>query len=193
MPEITTSSINDLLRQAEERLQSRGSACNANAFPAVPAAPTVRLSVDVPKPKTKDGNLGVRKPQITIAAAGKKNNNTAGSDWFDLPKTDMTPEFKREWQLLRMRGLLDPKHQKKALRFNAPEYSQVGEVIAGPADFYSSRLSRKERRKTILEEVMGTVDQRKLQGKYAGIQRDKTSGKKAFYKKLVSQRRKRQN
>ena len=105
----------------------------------------------------------------------------------------MTPEFKREWQLLRMRGLLDPKHQKKALRVNAPEYSQIGEVVAGPTDFYSSRLTRKERKNTILEEVLDTVDKQKFQVKYAGIQRDKTSGKKGFYKKLVSQRRKRQN
>lgn len=92
-----------------------------------------------------------------------------------------------------MRGLLDPKHQKKALRANAPEYSQVGEVIAGPTDFYSSRLTRKERKNTILKEVTDTVNKTKLQTKYAGIQRDKASGKKAFYKKLVSQRRKRQN
>lgn len=105
----------------------------------------------------------------------------------------MTPEFKREWQLLRMRGLLDPKHQKKALRANAPAYSQIGEVVAGPTDFYSSRLTRKEQKNTILEEVLDSVDKQKLQVKYAGIQRDKTSGKKAFYKKLVSQRRKRQN
>lgn len=92
-----------------------------------------------------------------------------------------------------MRGLLDPKHQKKALRFNAPEYSQIGEVVAGPADFYSSRLTRKERKSTLLEEVIGAVDERKLQTKYEGIQRDKASGKRTFYKKLVSQRRRRQN
>ncbi|KAG5979831.1 hypothetical protein E4U55_004723 [Claviceps digitariae] len=186
MPEITTSSIDDLLSQAEERLQSRPSDSKQNAFPAA------KLSHDVPKPKAKEEKIGVRQPQMAMAKVANKSN-TAGSDWFDLPKTDMTPEFKREWQLLRMRGLLDPKHQKKALRANAPEYSQIGEVIAGPTDFYSSRLSRKERKNTILEEVLDNVDKRKLQVKYAGIQRDKTSGKKGFYKKLVSQRRKRQN
>ncbi|KAG5933201.1 hypothetical protein E4U53_001064 [Claviceps sorghi] len=186
MPEITTSSIDDLLSQAEERLQSRPPGPNLNAFAAA------ELSHHVSKPKAKEEKLGVRQPQIAMAGVANKTN-TAGSDWFDLPKTDMTPEFKREWQLLRMRGLLDPKHQKKALRATAPEYSQIGEVVAGPTDFYSSRLTRKERKSTMLEEVLSSVDKQKLQVKYAGIQRDKTSGKRGFYKKLVSQRRKRQN
>ena len=94
-----------------------------------------------------------------------------------------------------MRGLLDPKHQKKALRSAPPEYSRIGQVIGGPADFYSARLTRKERKQTIFEEVMSAHahDGDKLQGKYAGIQRNKTSGKKAFYQRVVSQRRNRQN
>ncbi|KAG6017197.1 hypothetical protein E4U54_008072 [Claviceps lovelessii] len=171
MPEITTSSIDDLLSQAEERLQSHPPDSKLNAVPAV------KLSHDVSMPKVKEEKLSVRQPQIAMTGAAKKNN-TAGSNWFDLPKTDMTPEFKREWQLLRMRGLLDPKHQKKALRANAPAYSQIGEVVAGPTDFYSSRLTRKEQKNTILEEVLDSVDKQKLQVKYAGIQRDKTFPKR---------------
>lgn len=89
-----------------------------------------------------------------------------------------------------MRGLLDPKHQKKALRADAPKYSQVGKIIEGPADFYSARLARKERRQTILGEVMREQSNDKLKSKYAAIQKKKTSGKKAFYQKLVAQRRK---
>lgn len=38
---------------------------------------------------------------------------------------------------------------------------------------------------------MSTYDKDKFTNKYAGIQKQKTSGKKAFYKKLVAQRRKR--
>lgn len=101
----------------------------------------------------------------------------------------MTPEFKREWQVLRMRGLLDPKHRKKALRAKEPEYSQMGEVISGPTDFYSSRLTKKERSKTILGEWSMSLDKHKLEKKYTEIQHGKASGKKAFYKKLVSQRK----
>lgn len=89
-----------------------------------------------------------------------------------------------------MRGLLDPKHQKKALRAEAPKYSQVGQIVEGPADFFSARLARKERRQTILGEVMREHSNDKLKSKYASIQMKKTSGKKAFYQKLVAQRRK---
>jgi hypothetical protein len=90
-----------------------------------------------------------------------------------------------------MRGVLDPKHQKKTLRASAPEFSHVGEIVAGPTEFYSARLTRKERKGTILEEVMSSYDGDKFATKYAGIQKQKASGKKAFYKKLVAQRRKR--
>lgn len=103
----------------------------------------------------------------------------------------MTPEFKRDWQLLRMRGVLDPKHQKKALRASAPEFSHVGEIIAGPTEFFSARLTRKERKRTLLEEVMSVHDNSKFETKYAGIQKQKSSGKKAFYNKLVTQRKRR--
>lgn len=90
-----------------------------------------------------------------------------------------------------MRSLLDPKHQKKALRSSAPEYSQVGEIIQGPTEFYSARLTRKERKRTMLEAAMSEHDSVKLQTKYAGIQKSKTSGKNSFYQNVVTQRRKR--
>lgn len=114
----------------------------------------------------------------------------AGSDWFNLPKTDLTPELKRDWQILRMRNILDPKQQRKALRADPPKYSQVGEIVAGPTDFFSGRLTRKERKQNLLQEALVESSDTKMRSKYAGIQKAKTSGKKAFYKKVVSQRRK---
>jgi Fcf2 pre-rRNA processing len=33
---------------------------------------------------------------------------SAGSDWFNLPKTVLTPQLKRDFQLLEMRSVLDP-------------------------------------------------------------------------------------
>jgi hypothetical protein len=92
-----------------------------------------------------------------------------------------------------MRGVLDPKHQKKALRAEAPKYSQVGRIVEGPTDFFSARLSRKDRRQTILGEVMRDHSGDKFKSKYANIQKKKTSGKKAFYRKVVAQRRRGQS
>ncbi|KAK2612941.1 dTDP-fucopyranose mutase [Conoideocrella luteorostrata] len=187
MPDISNNHIYDLLRQAEERLQPHSSGSKDKSFSL--KEPTGKTSIR----RAQEDNLSVRKLQKNELAMASTEENSAGTDWFNLPKTDLTPEFKREWQLLRMRGVIDPKHQKKALRANAPEYSQVGQVIVGPTDFHSARLTRKEKKDTILKEMTGGLDGQKLLTKYASIQRNKSSGKKAFYKKLVSQRRKRQN
>ncbi|PNY23886.1 rRNA-processing protein fcf2 [Tolypocladium capitatum] len=191
MPDIVDGQVDKLLREAEQRLRGSSAPAPARSMPLVRVEVTA-LSVESSATVYKEQQLSVRKPQAQPTQKDTKND-TAGPNWFNLPKTDLTPDFKRDWQLLRMRGLLDPKHQKKALRSAPPEYSRVGQVIGGPADFYSARLTRKERKQTILEEVMGTLDSNKLKGKYAGIQRNKMSGKKAFYQRLVSQRRKRQN
>lgn len=101
----------------------------------------------------------------------------------------MTPELKRDWQILRMRNILDPKQQKKALRVEPPKYSQVGEVIAGPTDFYSARMTRKERKRNLLQEALSGHNDAKFRNKYAEIQHSKSSGKKAFYRKVLSQRK----
>jgi tryptophanyl-tRNA synthetase len=72
-----------------------------------------------------------------------------------------------------------------------PEYSQVGTIIAGATDGMSGRLTRKERKRTIVEEILAGDNVGKLKSKYLDIQEQKKSGKKGFYKKLVAGRRKR--
>ncbi|RSL72380.1 hypothetical protein CEP54_000944 [Fusarium duplospermum] len=196
MTDISDAQVDELLRKAEQRLRD-GPAASADLVPAAAARGVTATAVQQPasdnssSSSSKKNDLSVRAPPQPQTGLKSKEKTTAGANWFDLPKTVLTPEFKRDWQLLRMRGILDPKHQKKALRASAPEYSQVGEIIAGPTEFYSARLTRKERKATMLEEVMSTYDKDKFTNKYAGIQKQKTSGKKAFYKKLVAQRRRR--
>lgn len=98
-------------------------------------------------------------------------------------------------QLLQMRGTaLDPKrHYKKgSLKARVPRYAQVGRIIEGPTDFFSARLTRKERKRTLVDELLASEKSSgKFKAKYEAIQGRKTSGKKAFYKNLVSQRRRR--
>jgi tryptophanyl-tRNA synthetase len=72
-----------------------------------------------------------------------------------------------------------------------PEYSQVGTIIAGATDGMSGRLTRKERKRTIVEEILAGDNVSKLKSKYLDIQEQKKSGRKGFYKKLVAGRRKR--
>ena len=90
-----------------------------------------------------------------------------------------------------MRGVLDPKrhYKKDGSKTIGPEFSQVGTVIQGSAEFFSARVPRKEQKRTLTEEILAreTVDGR-FKRNYRDIQTSKTSGKKAFYKKLKAKR-----
>jgi hypothetical protein len=114
------------------------------------------------------------------------------SDWYNLPKTDLTPELKRDLQLLNMRSVLDPKRMyKKQGKFKVPEYSQVGVIVEGPTEFYSARLQKSERKKTFVEDALaGEAQNGRFKKKYNDVQMSKTSGKKAFYNALKAKRTK---
>lgn len=90
-----------------------------------------------------------------------------------------------------MRKVLDPKHQKKALRAAVPEFSQVGRVVENPFEPRSARLSSREKKKTLLESIMSVHNDSKLDSKYSSVQEKKREGKKAYYKSVVAKRRRR--
>ncbi|KAJ2993453.1 hypothetical protein NUW58_g1832 [Xylaria curta] len=114
----------------------------------------------------------------------------AGPQWFNLPATDLTPELRRDLQLLKMRDVLDPKrHYKKDTSRAIPEFSQVGTVIPGPTDYFSARMTKKDRKRTLLEDVLDTeATTKRFKSKYGEIQAVKTSGKKGHYKKMMQKR-----
>jgi tryptophanyl-tRNA synthetase len=111
-----------------------------------------------------------------------------------MPRTDLTPELKRDLQALRMRDVAAMGKQffkKDSRKDFIPEYSQVGTIIAGATDGVNSRLTRKERKRTIVEEILAGDKVGKLKSKYQDIQEQKRSGKKGHYKKVMAARRKR--
>lgn len=118
---------------------------------------------------------------------------TAGAQWYNLPRTDLTPELKRDLQLLKMRNVLDPhRHYKKENgKLRPPEYSQVGTIVEGPTEYYSARLTNKDRKRTFVEEVLaGEQANGRFSKKYGDVQVNKTSGKKAYYKSVQDKRSK---
>jgi hypothetical protein len=122
----------------------------------------------------------------------KKEKPTAGSDWFDLPKTELTPELKRDLQLLRMRSILDPKrhYKKESGKAQPPKYSQVGTIIEGPTEFFSGRIIKRDRKKTFVEEALALEQSTKrFESRYNDVQDKKKSGKKAFYNSLRAKRK----
>ncbi|KAH8431213.1 Fcf2 domain-containing protein [Aspergillus melleus] len=121
----------------------------------------------------------------------KQEKQTAGADWFNLPKTELTPELKRDLQILRMRSVLDPKrhYKKENGKVRPPQYSQVGTIIEGPGEFFSGRITKKDRKKTFVEEVLASErESRRFESKYQGIQATKQSGKGLYYKNLRAKR-----
>ena len=120
--------------------------------------------------------------------------DTLGPAWFNMPRTNLTPELKRDLQALRMRDVAAMGKQffkKDSRKDLVPEYSQVGTIIAGATDGVNNRLTRKERKQTIVEEILAGGNVTKLKSKYLDIQEKNQSGRKGHYKKLVAGRRKR--
>ncbi|XP_016183411.1 rRNA-processing protein fcf2-like isoform X2 [Arachis ipaensis] len=87
----------------------------------------------------------------------KQAKDTAGKDWFDMPTQTITPELQTDLKLLKLRSALDPKrHYKKGDSKSKalPKYFQVGTVVEDASEFYSERLTKKERKATIADELL---------------------------------------
>lgn len=88
-----------------------------------------------------------------------EREKTKGKKWYGLPATEMTEEVKHDLEVLQMRSVLDPKHfyKKNDLKV-LPKYFQIGKVMDSPLDFYNNRLTKKERKKTIVDELLADVE-----------------------------------
>jgi hypothetical protein len=86
---------------------------------------------------------------------GKKRapDNTAGKGWFGMEPTPMTDELKTDLAVIRNRNYLDPKKFYKSADKHH-KIVQLGTVIEGATEFYSSRLTKKQRRNNFTEEIM---------------------------------------
>ncbi|KAI2487164.1 rRNA-processing protein FCF2 [Pyrenophora tritici-repentis] len=211
--ELSDEQIRDLLNEAAVRMRAEA------AQPAVKTDAPFRLPKLQPGQiantyEKTDGNItrldhsklvdktqqalanGIKKIEDPLQIKKQKQEEkkaNAGAQWFNMPKTDLTPELRRDLQLLKMRSVLDPKrHYKKDNSKNdVPAFSQVGTVIEGPTEFFSSRLKNKERKQTMLEEVIAQEqDSGRFNRKYQDIQTTKSSGKKAYYNALKAKRSK---
>ncbi|RKF62898.1 rRNA-processing protein fcf2 [Erysiphe neolycopersici] len=216
--DLTEQQVHKLLKDAEARLRVANSNSNdkinpnnlvkslqhnistlaaatpiesyVNGFHTIPNVNAKHILPKITKIQSDDIRIVVD-PVLMKKNLDQENKATAGTDWFNLPRTRLTPELKRDLQLLRMRDVLDPKrhYKKDNMRNKIPEFSQVGTIIEGPTEYFSGRLTNKERKKTLVEE---TLDHEKVTGrfkkKYNEIQSKKTSGKKAYYKNLRGMR-----
>ncbi|KAF1804109.1 Fcf2 pre-rRNA processing-domain-containing protein [Mucor lusitanicus] len=119
-----------------------------------------------------------------------EREKTTGSAWFDMPKTEMTDEVKRDLQVLKMRHILDRKrHYKKMGKRPDPKYFQIGTIIESPTEFFSARINKKDRKQTIVDELMASDELKQYyKRKHTEVQERTNSGGKKHYKKLKAQR-----
>ncbi|KAK1801192.1 hypothetical protein P4O66_022883, partial [Electrophorus voltai] len=84
---------------------------------------------------------------------------TTGEGWFNMQAPELTEELRNDLKALQMRSAMDPKRfYKKNDREGLPKYFQVGTVVDSPADFYHSRIPKKQRKRTIMEELLADAE-----------------------------------
>jgi len=108
---------------------------------------------------------GVLPTQIVNPIQAKKEVKksgppSAGKGWFNFSRPSaLTTEMKQDLTLLSLRAYMDPKkffkkESKNRKKKVVPTFFQVGTVIAGAQDFYSSRLARSERTEHYADEFI---------------------------------------
>ncbi|KAH1166430.1 deoxynucleotidyltransferase terminal-interacting protein 2 [Mauremys mutica] len=117
-----------------------------------------------------------------------EREKTTGDGWFGMKAPEMTNELKNDLKALKMRASVDPKRfYKKNDRDGLPKYFQVGTVVDTPIDFYHARIPKKQRKRTIVEELLADSEFRRYnKRKYQEIMTEKAAlaaGKKNRKKK----------
>lgn len=106
----------------------------------------------------------------------QKREETKGAAWFNMKAPEMTDETRRELEVLQMRSVLDPKRfYKKNDHANLPKYFQIGRVIDSPADYYTDRTTKKDRKKSLVDQLMADAEFKKYnKRKYTEIIEEKS-------------------
>ncbi|KAK1418581.1 hypothetical protein QVD17_27726 [Tagetes erecta] len=87
----------------------------------------------------------------------KQVKDTAGKNWFDMPAPTLTADLKKDLKLIKLRNVIDPKrHYKKGdSKLNTfPKYFQVGTVVEPVSEYFTSRLTKRERKPTLADELL---------------------------------------
>ncbi|XP_018806205.1 rRNA-processing protein fcf2-like [Juglans regia] len=87
----------------------------------------------------------------------KQLKDTTSKSWYEMPAQTITPEIEKDLRLLKLRSAIDPKrHYKKgdSKSKTLPKYFQLGTVVESASDFFTGRLTKKQRKATIADELL---------------------------------------
>ena len=84
----------------------------------------------------------------------KEKIETSGDNWFNIPKAKLTEEDKRDWEILRMRSVLQ-KGGAGAVELpeKPPDFLQFGIVQDNPIEGRRGRVAKRFRAPTIAESL----------------------------------------
>lgn len=150
--------------------------------------PKIEAKLELAPQQTKD----ITRINDPIVVKQKvKEVDDSGKDWFNMKSPELTDSIKRDMMIIKQRSALDPKRHYKKEKWDIPKHFHLGTIIEGPTEFYSSRLSKKQRGTSLVDEILHDNDSKKyFKRKYSEIQLQKTSGGKSHYKKVQKMRRK---
>lgn len=136
---------------------------------------------DIPVPSIYEQSLTSKGRRSLKRERKAEREKTLGKKWFDMKAPDKDDPARVDMELIQMRGVLDPKRfYKHQDRKAVPKYFQMGTVVDEGTDFYASRLTKKQRKQTLVEELMADANIRQYnKKKYAELQQ-KMRGKKKF-------------
>ncbi|XP_013144344.1 PREDICTED: deoxynucleotidyltransferase terminal-interacting protein 2 [Papilio polytes] len=118
----------------------------------------------------------------------KQREKTKGPGWFNMKAPEINEDLKNDLQVLKMRSVLDPKHfYKKNDMEVLPKYFQVGRVENSALDHVNERMTRKQRKRTMVEELLADAEFQKYnKKKYKEILDDK---RKSEYRTFMRDKR----
>jgi len=83
---------------------------------------------------------------------------SAGPKWFHIQSHPFTESLQQDLKVIQNRNYMDPKKFYKSSDINSSSSKnkiyQVGTVVEGTGEFFSSRLTKKQRKSTLAEELM---------------------------------------
>eukprot|EP00612_Vaucheria_litorea_P000501 CAMPEP_0171452850 /NCGR_PEP_ID=MMETSP0945-20130129/794_1 /TAXON_ID=109269 /ORGANISM="Vaucheria litorea, Strain CCMP2940" /LENGTH=246 /DNA_ID=CAMNT_0011977601 /DNA_START=111 /DNA_END=851 /DNA_ORIENTATION=+ len=131
-----------------------------------------------------------KKREDRVIAGGGK---VLGKGWFGYRGAEPSKELQRDIDVIKMRSYLDPQRFYKASEIGnrGIGLQQVGTVVEAPNEFFSSRLTKRQRRRTVVDELMSDQNIKNyVRSKALKLSTEK--GKKASSKKFKFIARKKQ-
>lgn len=161
------------------KLFSKGASSSSNT---VVGNTNAKSSLNVDKLLT---TVTSSEPATAAAAAPALLKKGEGDDkWHEIRERTFTEAEQRDLRVIENREHLDAKRFYKSMgtgrkRGELPSRAQFGTVIAGAHEFYSARMTRRERRGRIIDEVLSDAQ---------GVRAIKTRSKRYDLAKAINKR-----